>query len=211
MERKELIFVLAKKDADGEKEFYQLKGIIDHMMESIDINNYWYNDAIDTKYMIHNTHIFHPHRAAEIKIGDEKIGMIGEIHPSILENIKSRGRITAAEIDMAALTRLATNEAEYPPIGKYPAIIRDIAVLVPAGAKTQDVKNVIQAAIGALLADTDLFDYFQDNALRESDKKSLAFHLVFQSPERTLTDAETDAVVKKIISALEEKNWEVRR
>ena len=137
--------------------------------------------------------------------------MIGEIHPSILENIKSRGRITAAEIDMKKLADLATGEVEYKPVGKYPAIIRDIAVMVPAGAKTQDIENTIHAAGGALLVDTDLFDYFQDNVLRENEQKSLAFHLVFQSPDRTLTDAEADTIMKKITAALEEKNCEIRR
>ena len=82
---------------------------------------------------------------------------------------------------------------------------------VPARTRTQDVENIISAAGGDLLSDTDLFDYFQDSAMRDSEEKSLAFHLVFQSPDRTLTDAEIDAAVKKIIAALEEQSWEVRK
>ena len=82
---------------------------------------------------------------------------------------------------------------------------------VPARTRTQDVENIISAAGGDLLSDTDLFDYFQDSAMRDSEEKSLAFHLVFQSPERTLTDGEADAAVQNITVALEEKSWEVKK
>lgn len=147
---------------------------------------------------------------AEIKIGDEKIGNIGEIHPAILKNIKSKARIVAAEIDMATLAQLATAEQEYRPIGKYPAVVRDIAVRVPQDTRAEDILNIIEPTGGELLIDTDLFDYFQDEAMNESDQKSLAFHLIFQSPERTLTDAEIHKRMTQIQEALEEKGWTVR-
>ncbi|MEK7541949.1 MAG: phenylalanine--tRNA ligase subunit beta [Patescibacteria group bacterium] len=211
-ERKDLVICLAAKGTSGEEEFYLLKGAVEQMLESMGISDQWYDDAIDeTRATYHDTRIFHPYRRAEIKMGDEKIGVIGEIHPDILKKIKSKGRIAAAEIDMEKLARLATSEAEYRPIGKYPAMIRDIAVVVPRDTRTQEVENIISAAGGELLADTDLFDYFQDENLQESEEKSLAFHLVFQSAERTLMDAEADAVMQRIVSALEEKNWEVKK
>lgn len=210
-ERKNLIMVFAEKGASGEDEFYQLKGAVEQLLESLGISDHWYDDVQELGIRNNELGIYHPYRMAEIKIGDEKIGVLGEIHPDILKNIKARARIAAAEIDMEKLTRLATNEAEYRPVGKYPAIVRDIAVIVPADTKTQDAENIISAAGGELLADTDLFDYFQDDALRAEAQKSLAFHLVFQSAERTLIDAEVDVIIKKIIAALEEKEWEVKK
>ena len=210
-ERKDLVMCLAAKSTAGEEEFYLLKGAVEQMLESMGISDHWYDDAASDKRSETRDTIYHPYRYAEIKIGDEKIGMIGEIHPDILKNIKSKARIAAAEIDMEKLTRFATAEAEFRPIGKYPAIVRDIAVVMPRDTRTQSVENIILAAGGELLADTDLFDYFQDEDLQESEEKSLAFHLVFQSPDRTLTDAEVDAIMKKIISALEEKDWEVKK
>lgn len=210
-ETKSLVICLAQKGATGEEQFYRLKGAVDTLMESLGISDHGYDDAQESGMRNNELGIYHPYRFAEIKIGDEKIGVIGEIHPAILKDIKARGRIAAAEIDMEKLTRLATAEAEYRPIGKYPAIIRDIAIVVPADAKTQNIENVISTAGGDLLADTDLFDYFQDGALADNAQKSLAFHLVFQSPDRTLTDAEADAAVAKIIAALEAQNWEVKK
>jgi phenylalanyl-tRNA synthetase beta chain len=215
-ERKDLILALAQKGSSAGEEFYQLKGIIDALLESLGISGYWYDDQIESRIpgragKNQESRIYHPYRFAEVKIGDEKIGMLGEIHPSVLENIKARGRIVAAEIDMEKLARLATTESEFRPVGKYPAIIRDLAVVVPQETKTEEVTNVIENIGGTLLADTDLFDYFQDDEMREAAEKSLAFHLVFQFPERTLTDAEIDPIIKKITSALEENGWEVRK
>ncbi len=211
-EHKKLIMCFAQKGASGEEEFYLLKGATEQLLESLGISDHWYDDQRERGAGNGELgKIYHPYRFAEIKIGDENIGVIGEIHPTILKNIKARGRIAAAEIDMEKLTRLATAEAEYRPIGRYPAIIRDIAVVVPEMTKTEEILNVIEAIGGELLADTDLFDYFQDGALADNAQKSLAFHLVFQSPERTLTDTEIDIIIKKITAALEEKRWGVKK
>ncbi|TSC78391.1 MAG: phenylalanyl-tRNA synthetase beta chain [Parcubacteria group bacterium Gr01-1014_33] len=210
IERKDLILAATQKGASGEDEFYQMKGVIDQLLEGIGISDHWYDEMIESRIKNQESRVFHPYRMAEIKIGDEKIGNIGEIHPAILKNIKSKARIVAAEIDMATLAQLATAEQEYRPIGKYPAVVRDIAVRVPHDTRAEDILNIIEPTGGELLIDTDLFDYFQDEAMNESDQKSLAFHLIFQSPERTLTDAEIHKRMTQIQEALEEKGWTVR-
>ena len=106
---------------------------------------------------------------------------------------------------------MARDEQEFRPIGKYPAIIRDIAVVVPSETKADDVEQIIENTGGQLLVDSDLFDYFQDGEMREREEKSLAFRLIFQSPEKTLKDEEVNSLMQKIIKALEEKGWEVRK
>jgi len=210
-EHKDLVIVFARKGASGEKEFYELKGTLDRLLESMGISEYWYDDQIDNRLLVTDYKLFHPYRVAEIKIGDKKIGDLGEIHPEVLKNIKAPARMVAAEIDFGKLWPLASTESEYRPVGKYPAVIRDVAVIVPLDIRTEAVTNIIENLGGKYLVDTDLFDYFQDETLREANKKSLAFHLVFQSPERTLKDEEVNKLVKKIIKALEEKGWEVRK
>lgn len=208
-EHKDLIITLAKKSASGEEEFYQLKGVLDQLFENLGLSDIWYDDVPDRQQTPRDK--FHPYRFAEIKIGDEKIGVLGEIHPEVSNTLKAKARIVTAEINFEKLWQLATSEAEYRPIGKYPVIMRDIAIIVPQEIRTVDVENVIQTVGGLLLIDVDLFDYFQDEKKHEAEEKSLAFHLIFQSSERTLRDEEIDASVKKIIQALEEKNWEVRK
>lgn len=218
-ERKHLIIVSAEKGSAGETEFYQLKGLVDELLESLGIAEGWYDDEIESGINPsislgagnQELRIFHPYRVAEIKIAGEKIGNIGEIHPAILQNIKAKTRIAAAEIDFEKLWQAAEKENEYRPISKYPAIIRDIAVLAPQNLKTEAVLNVIENTAGGLLLDTDLFDYFQDEEMEKSGRKNLAFHLKFESPERTLKDEEVDKIMEKIVSALEEKGWIVRK
>jgi phenylalanyl-tRNA synthetase beta chain len=128
-----------------------------------------------------------------------------------LESLKSRGRVLAVEINFDRLWKHAEDEIEFRPISKYPAVIRDIALVVPANTKTETVQNIIENTAGMLLTDSDLFDYFQDEEMRRADIKNLAFHLIFQSPDRTLTDPEIEKLIDKVVSALEAKNWEVRK
>lgn len=209
-EHKDLIFVLAAKGVAGEHEFYEMKGALDRMFETLGISDQWYDDALTSAEHSHAAKLFHPYRVTEIKIGDETIGMMGEIHPAVLDDLKSRGRVVAAEINFDRLWKHAQDEVEFRPISKYPAVVRDIAVVVPMNVKTGAVQNIIENTAGELLADTDLFDYFQDEEMQSADVKNLAFHLVFQSPDRTLTDAEIEKLVARVVSALETEGWEVR-
>jgi len=210
-EHTDLIFCYAAKNASGEDEFYELKGVLDRMFEGLGISNQWYDAALTSAEHTHKAKLFHPFRVAQIKIGDKTIGMIGEIHPAILENLKARARVTACEINFTELWRHARDEREFRPIGKFPAVMRDIAVVVPANTLTETVQNILENIGGTLLIDTDLFDYFQDEEMDTAEMKSLAFHLIFQSPERTLTEHEVDTVLQKITTALEEQGWEIRR
>ena len=150
-------------------------------------------------------------RSAEIKIGNKRIENFGEIAPSSLERIKSKGRIVAAEIDFERLSQSARASAEYRPASRFPAIIRDIALVVPQRVKTDDVLQVFDEKGGGLLVDADLFDYFEDDRMRRAGEKSIAFHLVFQSAERTLSDGEVDSMLSVVVKELEKNGWRVRR
>ncbi len=208
-ERKDLCLALARKGTKGEDEFYELKGVVDDLLDSFGIGEYEY--IIVEKPTERREHaMFHPFRAADIMAEGKKIGMIGEIHPVIIENIKSKGRIVCAEFFFDYLWKLADSEQQYRPVGKYPAIRRDIAILVPSDTRVQEVINIIETSGGEELIDTELFDYFQDEQMREEEKKSLAFHLVFESPDRTLTDEEVDRYVQAITEQLGAKGWEIR-
>jgi len=236
-ERKDLVIASAGKGAKGEDKFYELKGVIDNLLESLGIEEYGYSDKVPTAVhtregttavhtregttAVHTregtkgrgsvTAMFHPYRVAEIIADGKTIGMIGEIHPEILDQMKSKARIVVAELFVDPLAKLADSEQEYRPVGKYPAVRRDLAIVVPFNIKTEDIMNVMEVTGGEFLIDTDLFDYFQDEDMRDTQTKSLAFHLIFESPERTLIDGEVDALLNSIIHGLEEKGWEVRK
>ena len=134
----------------------------------------------------------HNNRVAEVYVNGEIIGHVDT---------------NSFEFDFDKLARLADESVEYKPISKYPAVVRDIAVFVPLNEKVENVLDVIENTAGKLLIDTDLFDIYENEG-----KRSMAFHLIFQSPEKTLTDEEVNGVMEEIFAAIEANDdWEVRR
>jgi len=204
-----LIFSLKEKHKEA-REFYRLKGVTDSLLNKLGLSDIWYDDQMsDVRCQISD--IFHPSRRAEIKVGEDLVGMIGEINPEILRQLAIKCRVAAFEINLEKLTQLATEERIYQPPSKYPAVVRDIAVLVEPGTKVVEVLNLINAAGGKLVRDVDLFDMYEGEEIQEG-KKNLAFHIIYQADDRTLTDKEVDKIHAKIVLTLEkEKGWEVRR
>ena len=103
-----------------------------------------------------------------------------------------------------------SGEREYQEVPKYPAITRDISLIVDSGIKIDEVQGQIEEVAGGLLLDSDLFDIYEGENLPEN-KKSLAFHLIFQSKTRTLKDEEVDKILKDLIMALEKTGYDVRK
>ena len=188
-------------------EFYEMKGVSDLLLEKIGIDReVWYDEYAPGPEK--EEQIWHGGRTAEVKVGDRIIGRIGEINPRVLRSFDIPKRVVAFEFYVKDLVELAEEKAMYRPISKFPAVERDIAVLVPVSVKVDDVQQVIETTGGELLLDSDLFDIYEENL--EAEQKSLAFHLIFQSPERTLTDKEVDGLFAKIVKAVQEAGWEVR-
>jgi len=167
-------------------DFYYLKGIIETLLNKLRISDVWYDDKLEKDNL----------KRAKVKVGNDLLGWLGD---------------SIFELDFSKLVELATEERIYLPPSKYPAIIRDIALLVDPGTKIIEVLNLIHAAGGPLIKDIDLFDMYEGEEIPEG-KKSLAFHIIYQSNDRTLTDKEINKLQEKIIKTLEEeKGWEVRR
>ena len=155
--------------------------------------------------------IWHHSRCAEIKICGEKVGFLGEVSKTVLSKLKIEGGVALLDIDFDKLIELCSEEHEYQPISSYPAAVRDIAVLVSQKVKTVDILNKINLAGGILVRDVDLFDIYQGEEL-PAGKKNLAFHIIYQAKDRTLSNQEIDKVQNKVIKALEEDpEWEVRK
>ena len=155
--------------------------------------------------------IWHPKKCAEIKIDGEEIGFLGEISPRVLHGLDFQGKVVLFDIDFEKLSKISSEEHEYQPISKFPAAVRDIAILVPRQIRVEEVLNKIEAAGGRLIRDIDLFDIYEGEEI-PGGKKNLAFHLIYQSGDRTLSSKEIDQIQNKIILALEKEiGWEVRK
>ena len=125
--------------------------------------------------------------------------------------LSGEGGMAAFDLDFEKLEILASEEHEYRPISRYPATVRDLAVLVPSLTRVEEVLNIMEAASGALVTDIDLFDIYEGEEL-PGGKKNLAFRIIYQAPDRTLTSIEVYKIHQNIIKALEENpEWQVRK
>ncbi|MFH1820317.1 MAG: phenylalanine--tRNA ligase subunit beta [Candidatus Nealsonbacteria bacterium] len=191
-------------------EFYYLKGMVDLLLQKMGISDIWYDDYQATPEQS-KLSLWHPKKSAEIKIGQQEVGFLGEVSQKITQALKIQNKVIVFDIDFDALQKLASEEQEYMPLSKFPTAVRDLAVLVPKRTKVVNVLNQINAVGGPIIRDIDLFDIYEGEELPEG-QKNLAFHIIYQSEERTLTSKEVDEIHQKIIKALEENpEWQVRK
>ena len=192
------------------RDFYELKGVVDLLLHKLGISEIWYDDYQATPEQS-KISIWHPKKCAEIKIDGTEIGFLGEISPKILQQLEMPEKMVVFDIDVEALIDSVSWEHEFRPISKFPAVVRDLAVLVPRKVKVADVLNKINSAGGNLVRDVDIFDIYEGDEL-PGEKKNLAFHIIYQAEDRTLRSDEVDGVQQKIIKALEKSpSWQVRK
>jgi phenylalanyl-tRNA synthetase beta chain len=202
--------ISSPKEDKGAEGFYELKGYADEFFKKMGLLDFYFDPALSSV----EESIFsflHPFRRVNIVLNNEKVGYLGEIHPLLYDELGIEGiRVYCMEVNFERIASRASEEHFYQAPSKYPDTIRDIALLVPREVRTVDILNVVNQAGGALLADVDLFDMYEGGKLSQGIK-SLAFHLIFQSEDRTLTSEEVDDIMEQVYKALEAMDWEVRR
>ena len=144
---------------------------------------------------------YHPGRCAKVTINGVDLGYIGQIHPLVAENYGMDGEVYCAEVNLSAMFDLQLPEATYVPLPKYPSVTRDLAVVCDEVLTVAEVENTITAAAGKLLRSVRLFDIYRGVGIPEG-KKSLAFSLELRADDRTLTDADSEAVMSKVLAAV---------
>jgi len=210
-EEKMLTGIIARRSEriKGEN-FYELKGIIDNLLNKLGITDIWYDDYQATPEWTDDA-FWQKTGIAEIKVGDEEIGFLGEINSKVLAKLNIRASVVAFNLNFEKLLKLAEEELIYEPPSPYPAAVRDLAILVNQEDRVGDVLNVIETAGGELVQDVDLFDMYEGEEI-PGGKKNLAFHIIYQSYEKTLKDEEVDKIQRKIIRELEKnEGWKARR
>ena len=191
-------------------EFQYLKGTVDSLLEKLGVSGTWYDEYRATPGDSRQF-IWHPRKCAEIKIGSEETGFLGEVSPKILDSLGIKGKVVLFDIDFEKLSELSSEEHEYRPASRFPSAIRDIAVLVPREVRVAQVLNKIYDTGKKLIRDVDLFDIYEGEELPR-DKKNLAFHIIYQAENRTFSSEEIDRVQGDIIKNLEkESEWQVRK
>ncbi len=175
---------------EGE-DFFSLKGEIETLLDKLNL------PAGDYVAETGNP-AFHPGRCARLFVSGIDLGCFGQIHPLVAGNYGIDAEIYAAELDFTALAKLEKPERTYQPLPKYPAVTRDLALVCDESKTVAELEKAIDEAGGPLLRSIRLFDIYRGKGIPEG-KKSLAFRLTLRSDERTLTDADSDAVISAVL------------
>ena len=184
-------------------DFYDLKGYIEYLFERLNINKFNLERAKDVN--------FHPGVSAEIKIGEDVIGIFGELHPTLINNVGiKREKVFFAEINLTKLIKYMKIKVNYESISKYPEVLRDLAITLDkdilVGNMTKDIRKKVN-----LVEKIDIFDVYSGDKVEEG-KKSVAMSIVLRDKTRTLTDQDIDAAMKNILSLIKDKyNGEIRK
>ncbi len=144
----------------------------------------------------------HPGRAAQLLVGEDVIATVAEVHPSTMNEFELTRRTVIAEVDLVKLFALQSKMGHVHSLPKFPAVTRDIALVMDEATTVGSVLAVIRKAGGALLEKAEMFDIYRGAQLGEG-KKSVAYSLVFRNSERTLTDDDVNPLMKKILKNCE--------
>jgi len=187
----------------GEGDFFTMKGVVEEFFDKIGMFKKEEYDPTDKKVFLH------PGRQADIKYDGKVVGYIGEIHPQVLDNYDIGERVYVAVLDMNEIVALSTFERKYEGIAKYPAITRDIAMVMKKEILVGDIEKIFEKRGGKLLESFNLFDIYEGSQIKEGHK-SVAYSLVFRAKDRTLEDKEVVAVMDKILAELAGMDIELR-
>lgn len=157
-----------------------------------------------------NKTFLHPGRQAEIIYGDQVVGYLGEVHPTVAENYALGERTYVAVIDMPCICEQATFDRKYTGIAKYPSVTRDISMVMKKEILVGQVEEIIEKKGGKLLESYNLFDIYEGAQIM-AGYKSVAYSITFRADDHTLEDKEVNTVMDKILSALTELGIELRK
>ena len=188
--------VLSMGAYGDDMDFYALKGAVEAILKDLRAEDVHFEVPSATNPS------YHPGRVADVYAGDQRIGVLGQIHPLVAQNYGVDAPFYCAELDFGQLLCSRGPAPEYVPLPKFPAVTRDIAVVCDEAVTVGALENTIRKGAKGLLKDCKLFDIYRGKGVEEG-KKSVAFNLVLRADDRSLTSEEADADVKHILEPLE--------
>ena len=177
--------------------FFTLKGELEAVFKGLRVKKATYTAVKDNPS-------YHPGRCAMITIDGVNVGVMGQVHPLVAKNYGFDVDVYCAEINFTAVMGLLLPDATYTPLPKYPSVTRDLALVCDESVTVADAENTIRVSAGKLLRGVKLFDIYRGTGVPEG-KKSMAFSLELRADDRTLTDADSEQVVSKVLKALSER------
>ena len=188
----------------GDGDFFSMKGVVEEFFEKVGLHKKETYDPNAGKNFLH------PGRQANIVYDGKVVGYMGEVHPEVADIYGIGERAYVAVIDMPQITELATFERKYEGIAKYPAVSRDISMVMPKSILVGQVEEVIENKGGAYLESYKLFDIYEGAQIK-AGFKSVAYSITFRAKDKTLEEADISAAMNRILKALEEMGIELRK
>ena len=188
----------------GEGDFFDMKGVVEEFFDKIGMHKKeTYEPNSGKPYL-------HPGRQANVVYDGVVVGYIGEVHPTVAKTYGIGTRAYVAVIDMPKIVELATFDRKYQGLAKYPAVTRDISMVMPKEILVGQVEEIIEDKGGVYLESYELFDIYEGEQIKKGFK-SVAYSIVFRAKDKTLEEADVTASMNRILKALEELGIELRQ
>ena len=171
-------------------DFYDAKGIVEGLFGQL---------GVEFSFEAGSDESLHPFKQAAIVAGGKRLGVVGELHPKVTDAFELTGDVYLFEVDLSALLPFTLEHKMFQPISRFPAVVRDMALVVDAGVTNEQIQAIMRGF--PLVTDIALFDLYSGEQL-PAGKKSLAYRISYQSPKHTLTDDEVNKVQQQILDKL---------
>lgn len=191
------------KDPVKESDFFQIKGLCEYLLGSLGVGKIVVDDDVEAGFL-------HPGRRARFLVKGKPVATFGEIHPAVLKELDIRKRVCYLEIPLNNPEVLQNQPVKCQEVGRFPAMTRDIALVVDRATRALDIERTIRKTGGNLLTTVRLFDVYEGSHVEEG-RKSLAWSLTFRAPDRTLKEAEVTELHEKILDRLKSDHGAVLR
>jgi phenylalanyl-tRNA synthetase beta chain len=189
--------------AYGDTDFYEMKGVVEEFIFKAGMKE-------RIKYQVSARPYLHPGRQADILYDDAVIGYLGQVHPLTAKAYDmAKAGVYIAVLDMPEIVKRASFEPRYLGLARYPAVSRDLSMVVPKSVTAQSIDDIIVQRGGKILESFNLFDIYEGEQIGD-DFKSMAYTIVFRDKEKTLSDDDINAAMKKILNGLEGLGIELR-
>lgn len=188
----------------GEGDFFTMKGVVEEFFDKVGMHKKESYDPNAGKPFLH------PGRQANIIYDGRVVGYLGEVHPDVADAYGIGTRTYIAVIDMPEIVAKATFDRKYSGIAKFPAVTRDISMVMPKEILVGQIEDIIEKKGGAYLESYALFDIYEGAQIKLGFK-SVAYSIVFRAKDKTLEDADVTAAMERILKALEEMGIELRK
>ena len=187
----------------GDGDFFNMKGVVEEFFERVGMRDLITYDPKAGKNFLH------PGRQANIIYGGKVVGYLGEVHPQVCDNYGIKTRVYLAVLDMPSIVEEASFDRYFKGIAKYPAVTRDISMVVPRKVSAGQIEEVIRKGGGKILESYALFDIYEGAQIL-AGFKSMAYNITFRASDRTLEDKEVNVHMDKILEGLKEIGIKLR-